>query len=76
MPRQTQKQIGFDEGFEQGRQDGLEEGIQKGRKEMLDWLEQAYVNDQGRPDRGTPKAEAILEIARAAGAYLRSKGVK
>lgn len=51
---------------------GEEKGYDKGLKEILDWLEAAYITDQGRPDRGTVKAEAILEIARAAGRHLRS----
>lgn len=50
---------------------GFDEGLEKGRKEILDWLEHAYINDPGRPDRGSPKAEAILELARDASNHFR-----
>lgn len=56
------------------REEGLAEGIQQGRKEILDWLEHAYLRDPGRPDRGTPKAEAILEVARDAHHHFSKKG--
>lgn len=52
---------------------GFERGLEKGRQEILDWLEHAYINDPGRPDRGTPKAEAILELAKAASQHFMSK---
>ena len=48
-----------------------EEGRNEGRKDLLDWLEDAYINDPGRPDRGTPKAEAILELAKAASKHIQ-----
>jgi hypothetical protein len=52
------------------RKEGFDEGLQKGRQEILDWLENAYLRDPGRPDRGTPKAEAIIELAQAAGMHF------
>ena len=55
------------------RAEGHAEGLQKGRQEILDWLQNAYLNDPGRPDRGTPKAEAILEISRAAADHFLRK---
>lgn len=51
--------------LEDSRRMGHEEGLQKGRQEILDWLENAYMRDP-RPDRGTPLAEAILQMATAA----------
>jgi len=55
------------------RQEGFDEGLAKGRQEILDWLEYAYLKDPGRPDRGTPKAEAILELAQAAQQHFIQK---
>jgi hypothetical protein len=55
------------------RQEGFDEGLAKGRHEILDWLEHAYIDDPGRPDRGTPKAEAILELAQAARQHFITK---
>jgi hypothetical protein len=51
---------------------GHQEGYEKGLQEILDWLEAAYITDSGRPDRGTDRAKAILEIARSAGRHIRS----
>jgi hypothetical protein len=59
--------------LEKIRKEAHEEGLQKGRQEILDWLENAYLNDPGRPDRGTPKAEAILELARAASIHFNKR---
>ena len=56
------------------REESRIEGLKQGRQEILDWLEFSYVEDPGRPDRGTPKAEAILELARAAGKYIKEGG--
>ena len=56
------------------REEGRIEGLKEGRREILDWLENTYLDDPGRPDRGTPKAEAILELARDAGKYIRKGG--
>jgi hypothetical protein len=52
------------------REEGFQEGLNKGRMEIVDWLQAAYLDDEGRPDRGSPKAEAILEMARAAAAHF------
>ena len=56
------------------REESRIEGLKQGRQEILDWLEFSYVEDPGRPDRGTPKAEAILELARDAGKYIKRGG--
>ena len=52
---------------------GEDIGLRKGRQEILDWLEAAYLSDPGRPDRGTPKAEAILEMARDAANHFNEE---
>lgn len=56
----------------------FKEGLAQGRKEMLDFLEEAYINDPGRPDRDSPKGKAILELARGLGRHIRAleKGQK
>jgi hypothetical protein len=59
------------EAIEYAEKMGREEGLQQGRQEILDWLERAYINDPGRPDRGSPKAEAMLELARDAADHFR-----
>lgn len=56
----------IDHAVDDAYKDGFKEGLEKGRQEILEWLEHAYIDDPGRPDRGTPKAEAILELAKAA----------
>lgn len=57
---------------------GDKQGYERGLKEILDWLQWAYIDDEGRPDRGTPKAEAILEIAGRAEKHIQKlmKGQK
>lgn len=55
------------------RKEGFLEGQKKGRQEILDWLETAYLTDMGRPDRGSPKAEAILTLAQEASVYFKKK---
>lgn len=60
--------------IKQIRDEGFKEGLTAGRKEALDWLEWAYLTDPGRPDRGTAKAEAILEVTQGLMKHIRSKG--
>lgn len=55
------------------RDEGFDDGIVRGRREILDWLQNAYINDVGRPDRGSPKAQAILEMANAAARHFKLK---
>lgn len=54
----------FHEGFESGKLEGYKEGYEKGLKSVLDRLEKVYVEDVGRPDRGSSEGEAILKLAR------------
>lgn len=58
---------------ERAHQDGFDAGLEKGRQEILDWLEHEYIHAENRPDRGTPKAEAIMELVAAASAHFRAK---
>lgn len=59
--------------IDRARREGHAEGLAKGRQEILDWLQRAYIDDMGRPDRGSAKAEAILELAREASTYFKRK---
>lgn len=52
---------------------GYAEGLQKGAQLAIDFLQDAYIEDEGRPDRGSPKAEAILELAKSLSTHLREK---
>jgi hypothetical protein len=77
-PKSIKVEIDWDrkevkQALEDAQQVGFQEGLAKGRQEVLDFLEHAYLTDQGRPDRNTPKAEAILEIARAASKHINLK---
>lgn len=40
----------------------LEEAKKAAQKEIIDWLEDRYMRDPNRPDRGTPEAKAILTV--------------
>ena len=53
---------------------GVEHGYATCRAEVLSHLEKCYIGDPGRPDRGTPEANAILKLARDLSAKL--KGTK
>lgn len=56
---------------EEGRQIGLSEGRIEGYQAVLQWLEVQYLKAPNRPDRDSPQAEAVLELARSAGKHLR-----
>lgn len=58
--------------MQQVRDEGYQEGLQKGRQEILDWLQEQYLTSPTRPDRGSPKAQALLLLAKDAAAYIRS----
>ena len=55
----------FDDGVAQGRNDE--------RKALLRWLEAEYIDKPDRPDRGSPKGEAILQLAREAMEHFQEK---
>lgn len=59
--------------LQQAHDEGFDEGLIRGQRQILDWLQDAYINDIGRPDRGSPKAEAILEMANAAAKHFKLK---
>lgn len=62
----------YQSGWDDGHRAGFAEGRSKGRQEIVDWLEEKYTG-KGRPDRGTPEARAILELAREAALYMRGR---
>lgn len=49
---------------------GSKSGYEKCRVEILGFLEEKYMG-KGRPDRHSPKAEAILTLAREISAHLK-----
>lgn len=49
----------YDLGFKNGAAHGFEEL----RMSALTFLQDKYITDPNRPDRGTPEAEAILTLA-------------
>lgn len=53
------------------RDEGFQEGLDKGRREILDFLQRAYIEDEGRPDRGSPEARAILEVANKVAKHIQ-----
>lgn len=58
-------------------QNGLNEGIQQGKKEMmkqvLDWLEEQYLNPKVK--RGSERGQAILEVAHELSRAVREGGL-
>ena len=57
----------YDLGFKNGASHGFDEL----RVEALRFLENKYLHDEDRPDRGTPKAEAILELTRELSTHIQ-----
>lgn len=53
--------------FEVGRKQGREEM----RVKALSFLQDKYLKDANRPDRGTPEANAILKLARELSIHLQ-----
>lgn len=47
-------------------------GHDAGLRAMLTWLEAKYINNPDRPDRGTPEAETLLQLAREASQHVRA----
>ena len=50
------------------REEGFREGLKKGHADVFEWLQNAYLSDS--VERNTPEADAILKIAREAGAHF------
>lgn len=53
------------------RQDGYNEAIQELRQKLLTKLEEMYMDP--KVERGTPYAEAVLEVTRQIAAILEPK---
>jgi hypothetical protein len=51
--------------------DGFKDGLERGLKAVVLRLQHAYIDDEGRPDRGSPKGEAMLELARDMSVYAQ-----
>lgn len=49
----------YDLGFKNGASHGFDEL----RQDVLTFLQDKYITDPNRPERGTPEAEAILRLA-------------
>lgn len=60
-------------GLKAAYDDGEQAGLDQGRLEIIDFLEQRYLKDADRPDRGTPQADAMLQLAREAADYFRPR---
>lgn len=51
---------------------GVERGKMATQYEVLTFLEKKYIEDDERPERGSPEAKAILKVAKELAEYLRS----
>jgi hypothetical protein len=60
--------------LDHAHQVGFEEGLAKGRQEILDWLQNAYLDP--KVERGSHRGEAILQVAKDASNHFnnRTKG--
>jgi len=52
---------------------GVKEGYQQCQMKVLTFLEDRYIKDEGRPDRGSEGGKAILKLAQELSAYLKSE---
>jgi len=50
---------------------GIKEGKAQYKNKVLTYLQDRYINDDGRPDRGSPEGQAILTLARELSGYLK-----
>ena len=57
----------------QVRDESYKEGKIEGYTDVLGWLEKKYLTDEDRPDRNSPEAKAILELAREIAAMVRGE---
>lgn len=58
--------------IDSARREGYAEGVERGHKDLLDWLEFAYIGAKDRPDRGSERGEAILQVARDASTHFKA----
>lgn len=49
-----------------------DEAKKAAQKEIIDWLEDRYMGE-GRPDRDTPEAKAILTVVTDLGKHFRGE---
>lgn len=70
LPSNTAKS--YDLGFKSGAVHGFDEA----RMGVLTLLQDKYIKDPDRPDRGSPKAEAILELAKELDTFLTDLKLK
>lgn len=62
----------YDLGFKNGALHGFDELGQA----SLTFLQNKYITDDDRPDRGTPEAEAILKVARELSQFITDLKLK
>lgn len=65
------------DGLRQSAEGGYAVGYEKGFEDALNysitWLEQQYLDAPDRPDRGSPEANALLDLAKRLAKYLNKK---
>lgn len=49
--------------LEDAERTGYELGLKEGRQDIIEWLKKKYLEAEDRPDRGTPHAVAVLDLA-------------
>jgi hypothetical protein len=52
------------------REEGVREGIRLGHNDLVDWLQERYVDVRG-PARGSAEANALLKLAREASLHFK-----
>jgi hypothetical protein len=62
----------YDLGFKNGASHGFDEL----KQDVLSFLQDKYITDPNRPDRGTPEAEAILKLAGELSAFTADLKLK
>lgn len=68
-PRATKQEV---KAAEKLYETGVRDGVRMSHGEILSMLEQKYIGPDA-PARGTPKAQAILDLAHEIGNHLREK---
>jgi len=63
---------GFKRGLQEGLSGGRKAGREEMRKEVIDYLQEKYMGE-GRPDRDSPEARAILELTRDLMEHFRGR---
>lgn len=53
------------------KKEGYTEGFKAGAQKVLDYLESRYMDEDKRPDRGTPEAKAILLLTKDLSNFMR-----